>query len=55
MLGTKMLHDILSDRETIANQMEAQLDHGSAPWGIKIERVEMYVQLKIFSSTIDYF
>jgi erythrocyte band 7 integral membrane protein len=48
MLGTKNLHDILSDREAIANQMEAQLDEGSSPWGIKIERVEMYV--KIFSS-----
>jgi erythrocyte band 7 integral membrane protein len=48
MLGTKFLHDILSDREAIAHLMEAQLDEGSAPWGIKVERVEMYVNFKIF-------
>ena len=41
MLGTKTLQDILSDREAIANLMEAQLDEGSSPWGIKVERVEM--------------
>lgn len=41
MLGTKTLHDILADREEIANTMEALLDQGSSPWGIKIERVEM--------------
>jgi erythrocyte band 7 integral membrane protein len=46
MLGTKTLQDILSDREAIANHMEAQLDEGSAPWGVKIERVEMYVLQK---------
>lgn len=43
MLGTKTLHDILADREEIANTMESLLDQGSSPWGIKIERVEMYV------------
>ena len=41
MLGTKALHDILCEREVIANQMEIQLDEGSASWGIKVERVEM--------------
>ena len=46
MLGTKTLQDILSDREAIAHIMEAHLDEGSAPWGIKIERVEVYVHLK---------
>jgi hypothetical protein len=50
MLGTKTLQSILIEREAIANLMEAQLYEGSAPWGIKIERVEMYVYLKIFSS-----
>jgi erythrocyte band 7 integral membrane protein len=49
MLGTKTLQDILSDREAIANLMEAQLDEGSSPWGIKVERVEMYVKLKYFN------
>jgi erythrocyte band 7 integral membrane protein len=48
MLGTKTLQDILSDREAIANQMEAQLDEGSSPWGIKVERVEMYADLETF-------
>ena len=41
ILGTKSLQEILSDREVIANQMGAQLDHGSEPWGVKIERVEL--------------
>ena len=41
ILGTKTLQEILSDRENIANTMEAQLDQGSEPWGIKVERVEM--------------
>ena len=43
MIGTKTLQEVLSDREAIANQMEAQLDEGTEPWGIKVERVEMYV------------
>jgi stomatin len=43
MLGTKTLHEILTEREAIANLMETQLDEGSEPWGIKVERVEMYV------------
>ncbi|CAF3024041.1 unnamed protein product [Rotaria socialis] len=41
ILGTKNLHEILSEREIIANQMEVHLDEGSSPWGIKIERVEI--------------
>ena len=41
ILGTKSLQEILSDRENIANTMEAQLDQGSTPWGVKVERVEM--------------
>ena len=41
ILGTKSLQEILSDREVIANQMGVQLDHGSEPWGVKIERVEL--------------
>ena len=41
ILGTKSLHEILADREAIANTMGSQLDEGSEPWGVKIERVEM--------------
>jgi erythrocyte band 7 integral membrane protein len=41
ILGTKSLQEILSDRENIANSMEAQLDEGTSSWGIKVERVEM--------------
>jgi len=43
ILGTKALHDILSDREAIANLMDVQLEEGCTPWGIKVERIEMYV------------
>ena len=55
MLGTKTLQDILSDREAIANQMETHLDEGSAPWGIKIERVEMYIKIFYLFITIYYY
>merc|ERR1711971_970056 len=41
MLGTKNLHDILSDREDIAKSMLAQLDHATDSWGIRVERVEV--------------
>ena len=43
ILGTKSLHDILAEREVIAVSMGAQLDEGTESWGIKVERVEMYV------------
>ena len=41
ILGTKTLHDILTDREGLANSMETHLDQGAGPWGVKVERVEM--------------
>ncbi|UJR14702.1 hypothetical protein I4U23_001695 [Adineta vaga] len=41
MLGTKTLQEILSDRETIAHNMQAHLDQGTGPWGVKVERVEI--------------
>lgn len=47
MLGTKTLQEILSERQTIADQMEVQLDEGTSPWGIKVERVEMYIDLSL--------
>ncbi|XP_052220416.1 stomatin-like isoform X2 [Dreissena polymorpha] len=41
VLGTKALSDILSERESIANQMQSILDHATDPWGVKVERVEV--------------
>ena len=41
ILGTKNLHEILSDRESIALAMQTILDEATTAWGIKVERVEM--------------
>ena len=56
ILGTKNLHEILSDRESIALAMQVKLkrqrqhtsryfktilDEATTAWGIKVERVEM--------------
>uniref|UniRef100_T1IUR2 Band 7 domain-containing protein n=1 Tax=Strigamia maritima TaxID=126957 RepID=T1IUR2_STRMM len=41
MLGTKNLHEILSDRENISATMQSNLDDGTEGWGIKVERVEI--------------
>merc|ERR1711915_188836 len=41
ILGTKNLHEILSDRESISSSMQASLDEATEPWGIKVERVEI--------------
>jgi len=41
ILGTKNLHEILSDREAIALGMRKMLDIATEPWGIKVERVEI--------------
>ena len=43
MLGTKTLGDILSDRESIALEMQTVLDEGTEPWGVKVERVEVEI------------
>ena len=40
-MGTKTLGDILSDRESIALEMQTVLDEGTEPWGVKVERVEV--------------
>merc|ERR1712227_543729 len=39
ILGTKALHDILSDREEIARSMLSHLDEATDQWGIRVERV----------------
>ncbi len=41
--GTKTLQEILCDRENISHSMQAHLDEGTDPWGVKVERVEMLV------------
>merc|ERR1719394_2411078 len=41
ILGTKTLGDILSDRESIAREMQLVLDEGTEPWGVQVERVEV--------------
>merc|ERR1740131_146391 len=41
ILGTKTLADILSERESIAHDMQVTLDEATEPWGVKVERVEV--------------
>ncbi|XP_070532425.1 band 7 protein AGAP004871-like isoform X1 [Ptychodera flava] len=41
VLGTKTLQELLSDRESVSNQMQTALDEATDPWGIKVERVEI--------------
>ena len=41
IFGTKNLHEILSERESISNGIQQLLDQGTSPWGILVERVEM--------------
>lgn len=41
ILGTKSLHEILSDRNSISGSMMAVLDEATTAWGIKVERVEI--------------
>merc|ERR1719221_1076811 len=41
ILGTKTLHEILGERESISSSMQTVLDEDTEPWGIKVERVEI--------------
>jgi len=41
ILGTKNLHEILSDRDSISMAMQTILDEATTAWGIKVERVEI--------------
>ena len=41
VLGTKILSEVLSDREGTSGQMQLILDHSTDPWGIQVERVEV--------------
>ena len=41
VLGTKTLGEILSERDTIATDMQNTLDVATEPWGVQVERVEV--------------
>lgn len=41
VLGTKLLSEVLSEREVISGQMQQILDLATDPWGIQVERVEV--------------
>ncbi|KAI5729275.1 hypothetical protein M8J76_000928 [Diaphorina citri] len=41
VMGTRPLHEILSEREAISNTMQLALDEATEDWGIKVERVEI--------------
>ena len=41
VLGTKNLGDILSERESIATEMQELLLEATEPWGVTVERVEV--------------
>ena len=41
VLGTKTLGDILSERESIATEMQELLHEATEPWGVTVERVEV--------------
>ena len=48
VLGTKTLGEVLTDRETISASMLSILDEATDPWGIKVERVEMWAVFYIY-------
>lgn len=41
VLGTRKLSELLSERESISDEMQHQLDEATDPWGVKVERVEV--------------
>ena len=41
VLGTKNLGDILSERESIASEMQELMHEATDPWGVTVERVEV--------------
>ena len=41
VLGTKRLGEILSDTDSIAQEIKSELDLATSPWGVLVERVEV--------------
>ena len=46
ILGTKNLSEILSDRETIAEDILSNLDRATDPWGVKV-MIFFFVELSM--------
>ena len=40
-LGTRTLTEVLSERESISEEIQQALDTATDPWGICVERVEL--------------
>ena len=40
-IGRHTLDDVLKDQDTIAAELQAKLDAITAPWGVKVEQVQM--------------
>ena len=52
VLGTRNLGDILSERESIAQEMESCLDEATDPWGVQVYIIlisEWLIQLMLIS------
>lgn len=43
VLGTRNLSELLTEREAISHTMQTSLDVATVPWGVQVERVEMFV------------
>ena len=52
VLGTKNLGDILSERESIANEMQDLLLEATEPWGVTVERVEVMMMMMMMMMMI---
>lgn len=52
VLGTRNLAEILSERESISSTMQSSLDEATDPWGVKVERVEMWVTRRVVGSLL---
>nr|VZI09472.1 unnamed protein product [Spirometra erinaceieuropaei] len=46
VLGTRSLSEILAERESISGSMQSMLDDATDPWGVKVERVEVWQNLE---------
>ena len=49
VLGTRNMSELLTEREAISHTMQASLDEATDPWGVKVERVEMFVYFFFFA------
>ena len=47
VLGTKNLHEILSEREKISEQMQSSLDEATDPWGVKVGSKCNFVEISL--------